>query len=31
VTLRMFDAGHEVPREAYAVIDQWLQLHARNE
>lgn len=31
VTLRMFDAGHEVPREAYPVIDQWLQRQARNE
>ena len=31
VTVRMFEAGHEVPREAYSVIDKWLQLHARNE
>lgn len=24
VELRFFDAGHEVPREAYPMIDQWL-------
>jgi predicted esterase len=25
VELRFFDAGHEVPRESYAVIDEWLK------
>jgi phospholipase/carboxylesterase len=25
VELRMFEAGHEVPRAAYAVIDEWLK------
>jgi predicted esterase len=25
VDLRFFDAGHEVPRESYAVIDEWLR------
>ncbi len=25
VQLRMFEAGHEVPREAYPVIDEWLK------
>jgi len=25
VQLRMFEAGHEVPREAYPVIDAWLK------
>lgn len=24
VELRFFDAGHEVPRESYPVIDEWL-------
>src|SRR5262249_37324679 len=24
VELRFFDSGHEVPRDSYAVIDQWL-------
>jgi phospholipase/carboxylesterase len=24
VELRMFDAGHEVPREAYPLIDEWV-------
>jgi len=24
VELRFFDAGHEVPRESYSVIDEWL-------
>jgi predicted esterase len=24
VELRFFDAGHEVPRESYAVIEEWL-------
>lgn len=31
VTVQLFDAGHEVPREAYPMIDQWLQLQVRNE
>ncbi|HZF40094.1 MAG TPA: hypothetical protein VE715_14805 [Blastocatellia bacterium] len=25
VELRFFDAGHEVPRESYAAIDEWLK------
>lgn len=29
VELRLFDAGHEVPREAYPVIDQWLGEHCQ--
>lgn len=29
VQLRMFEAGHEVPREAYPVIDAWLKDRAK--
>jgi phospholipase/carboxylesterase len=28
VELRFFDAKHEVPRESYAVIDEWLKLQS---
>lgn len=28
VELRFFDAGHEVPRESYAAIDEWLTRQA---
>jgi phospholipase/carboxylesterase len=28
VELRFFDAGHEVPRESYAAIDEWLKRQA---
>jgi phospholipase/carboxylesterase len=29
VELRIFDAGHEVPREAYPLIDEWLARQAQ--
>jgi phospholipase/carboxylesterase len=28
--LRFFEAGHEIPRAAYPVIDEWLQRKAKN-
>ncbi len=28
VELRLFDAGHEVPRESYTIIDRWLREHS---
>ena len=27
VELRIYDAPHEVPREAYPIIDEWLRRH----
>ncbi len=30
VELRFFDAGHEVPRDAYPVIDEWLARQCRH-
>jgi phospholipase/carboxylesterase len=29
VELQMFDTGHEVPRDAYPLIDQWIQSKVR--
>ena len=30
VELKMFDCGHEVPRDSYPTIDQWLKSKVRN-
>ncbi len=30
VELQMFDTGHEVPRDSYPVIDQWIKSKVRN-
>ena len=29
VELQMFDTGHEVPRDSYPVIDQWIKSKVR--
>jgi predicted esterase len=30
VELQMFDCGHEVPRDSYPTINQWIKSKVRN-